>query len=369
MTPTTQPGNNAMGKTLPPDQISPKAVVARAAKFRQVIRRNWYILVAAILLGLVIGYLIDASSTKKTTYSAKIVFNLGGGGGGGMGGMGDLGALASAFGVGQAAPDANIFSGENFIQYAKSRPVVEKTLMKTVKIDGRDTLMVNYYIAHSGIREKEWEKSEEFKNFFFPRAKTREEYTKDDNTAMAIIYERLLGELSIKGVDRRSSFMALGATTEHEMLSKVLVENHILTIEDDYRKKQTKKTRDMLSLLSHRVDSLGRVMTGTENKLANYMNQNQQVIVAQSQMNESRLQRSSSFLTSQYYAALTQLDNMRLSLIREQPLFTIIEDVYLPLYKEVPGRIGTQAGVAIGLVLGIVGIFLRETLSKMGKEE
>ena len=367
MTPTTQTGNNALGKTLPPDQISPKAVVARAAKFRKVLGRNWYILVAAIALGLVIGYYIDASSKAKTTYSAKIVFNLGGGGGG-MGGMGDIGALASAFGVGQAAPDANIFSGENFIQYAKSRPVIEKTLMKTVKIDGHDTLMVNYYIAHSGIKEKEWEKSEEFKNFHFPHAKTRDEYTRNDNTAMAIIYERMLGELSIKGVDRRSSFMALGATTEHELLSKALVENHIETIEDDYRKKQTKKTRDMLSLLNHRVDSLGRVMTGTENKLANYMNQNLQVIVAQSQINESRLQRSSSFLTSQYYAALTQLDNMRLSLIREQPLFTIIEDVYLPLYKEVPGRIGTQAGVAIGLVLGIVAIFLRETLSKMGQE-
>ncbi|MBO0936920.1 hypothetical protein J2I47_10225 [Fibrella sp. HMF5335] len=369
MTPTTQTGNNAMGKTLPPDQISPKAVVARAAKIRQVIRRNWYILIAAIALGLVIGYIIDATSTKKTTYSAKIVFNLGGGGGGGgLGSMGDIGALASAFGVGQAAPDANIFSGENFIQYAKSRPVVEKTLMKTVKINGQDTLLVNYYIAHSGIREKEWEKSKEFENYHFPRAKTRDEYTKDDNTAMAIIYERLLGELSIKGVDRKSSFMALGATTEHELLSKALVENHIETIEADYRKKQTKKTREMLTMLSDRVDSLGRVMTGTENKLARYMNENQQVIVAQNQINEGRLQRNSSFLTSQYYGALTQLDNMKLSLIREQPLFTIIEDVYLPLYKEVPGKIGTQAGVAIGLVLGVVAIFLRETLSKVGKE-
>ncbi len=367
MTPTTQTGNNAVVNTLPPDQISPKAVVARAAKFRQVIRRNWYILVGAILLGLVIGYIIDATSTKKTTYSAKIVFNLGGGGGGG-GGLGDLGALASAFGMGQAAPDANIFSGENFIQYAKSRPVVEKTLMKTVKINGQDTLLVNYYIVHSGIKEKDWEKSKEFKDYYFPRAKTRDEYTKDDNTAMAIIYERLLGELSIKGVDRKSSFMALGATVEHELLAKALVENHIVTIEDDYRKKQTRKTSEMLSLLKHRVDSLGGAMTGTENKLANYMNQNQQVIVAQNQINESRLTRNSGFLTQQYYGALTQLDNMRLSLIREQPLFTIIEDVYLPLYKEVPGKIGTQAGIAIGLVLGVVGIFLRETLSKMGKE-
>lgn len=351
---------------MPPDQISPKAVVARASKFRQVIRRNWYILLGAIVMGLIIGYAIDATSKTKTTYSAKIVFNLGGGGGGG--GMGDLGALASAFGVGQAAPDANIFSGENFIQYAKSRPVVEKTLMKTVKINGQDTLLINYYIVHSGIKEKEWEKSEEYKNYYLPRAKTRDEYTKDDNVAMAIIYERLLGELSIKGVDRKSSFMALGATVEHELLAKALVENHIETIEDDYRKKQTRKTSEMLTLLKRRVDSLGGAMTGTENKLANYMNENQQVIVAQNRINESRLSRSSGFLTQQYYSALTQLDNMRLSLIREQPLFTIIEDVYLPLYKEVPGRVGTQAGIAIGLVLGVVAIFLRETLSKMGKE-
>ena len=105
------------------------------------------------------------------------MFNLGGGSsGGGFGG--DLGQLAGAFGFGGGAPDANIFVGDNFLIYAKSRPVVEKTLMKTDTINGKDTLLVNYYIRHSGIRDKEWEDNDTLRAFYFKRAKKPTEYNK-----------------------------------------------------------------------------------------------------------------------------------------------------------------------------------------------
>ncbi|MEZ0609178.1 hypothetical protein ACAW74_11710 [Fibrella sp. WM1] len=345
---------------LPPDQISPKEVLARAAKLKGVARRNWYVLLIIMIIGGVIGYVTDLTSKKKPTYIARIVFNLGGGSGS-TGQMGELGALAGAFGLGQATPDASIFSGENFTLYVRSKPVLETTLMKTVKINGVDTLLVNYYMAHSGIRDKEWEEDETLKKFMFTGPKKREDFTPTEQQAMYDIYERLSGEMEIKPVDRKSSFLSLVATTEDGPLSKAFVENHLLTIEDDYKKKQTKKTREMLTLLENRVDSLSRRLTGTENKLASYMNQNQQVVVAEGRLQENRLTRNSTFLQQQYFAAVTSLDNMKLSLIREQPLFTTIEPVILPLYRKIPAKAGMQAGLAIGLVLGLVAIFLRES--------
>ncbi len=349
---------------LPPDQLSPKEVVARAKKFQYVVKRNWMLLLGFIIISGLIGYLIDASSKKKTVYAAKIVFNLGGGGGGG-GQMADLGALASAFGLGQSTPEASIFTGDNFMIYTRSRPVVEKTLMKTVVINDTSYLLINYYMKYSGIRDKEWEESEELRDFTFTEAKERKNYNKLEIAAMADIHARLGDELSIKQVDRKSSFMSLVAEMESVELAKAFVENHIVTIEEDYKKKQTKKTTDMLTVLANRVDSLYRKLSGTEDKLASYLNQNQQVVVAEGQLRESRLNRSSTFLTQQYYAAVTSLDNLKLSLIREQPLFTIIEPVILPLYATIPANIAMQAGLAIGLVLGIVVVFIRETLRSM----
>ncbi len=375
MTPTDPTGQQTpihtdyrvVTRPVPPDQISPKAVVLRIVQLKNVAKRNWKLLLLLTLIGGVIGFVVDLVTRHPITYDAHIKFNLGGGS---SNSFGELGSLASAFGLGQSAPDASIFSGENFIIYARSRPVVEKTLMKTARVNGKDTLLVNYYIKHGGIREKEWEDEDnKLHNFYFSRAKKPEEYNKWETIAMSQIYGRIKSEMTVTQPERKSSFMDLEAFLEDEDFCKVFVEKHLETIEADYKQKQTKKTTDMMHILSDRTDSLRRLLTGTENQLADYIDRNQQVVVAQGRMTETKLTRNSTFLTQLYYQAQQNLDNMRLSLVREAPLFTIIEPVSLPLYKNVPARVGIQAGLALGLLLGIIIIFVRETYRSIMREE
>lgn len=366
MTPTDL--NNPVPRPLPPDEISPKAVVLRLFRLKHVFQRNWKLLIVLPLLGATGGLIYNLTHVKNPTYTASILFNLGGGSSsGGLGG--DLGGLASAFGLGQGAPDANIFSGDNFLIYATSRPVVEKTLMKTVKINGRDTLLVNYYIRHSGIRDKEWKESDSLRSFGFDRPKTPAQCTEQDLIVLSQIYGRIKAEIGVTQPERKSSFMELRCNMEDENLATAFAENHLNTIEDDYRKKQTKKTREMYDLLTARVDSIQRLLTGTENRLAQYVDQHQQVVVAQGQMMQTKLTRNSSFLTSLYYSALQSADNMRLSLIRESPLFTIITPVQRPLLRETQDPVGVQAGTALGLILALILVFFRETYRSVMREE
>ncbi|GAB4016045.1 hypothetical protein [Spirosoma koreense] len=353
---------------LPPDQISPKSVLLRIFELKHVVRRNWLLLIGLVIVGGVIGFIYDLTHKKPPIYNASILFNLGGGSSGG-GGLGDLGSLAGAFGLGGGAPDANIFTGDNFLIYATSRPVVEKTLMETDTINGKDTLLVNYYIRHSGIRDKEWEDDEKMRSFYFSRAKTPAEYTKLEQNAMATIYGRIVTEIALKQPERKSSFIEISGFMEDEKLTATFISKHLQTIEKDYQRKQTKKTREMYDLLVKRVDSLARKMTGTENQLARYMDQNQLMVVAQAKMKESTLTRNSTYLTGLYYQALQSADNMRMTLIRETPLFTIIKPVYYPLSMEVKATVGMQAGIALSLVLAIIVIFLRETYRSIMKED
>lgn len=355
-------------RVLPPDQLSPKAVLLRIIGLKDVFKRYWKLMLALTIIGAVIGKIVDVSEKRQPIYNATIKFNLGGGNTSG-GGMGDLGALASAFGLGGSAPEASIFVGDNFMIYAISRPVVEKTLMKTVKINGKDTLLVNYYIRHSGIREKEWEEDDSLRAFYFDRAKTVAEYTKQENNAMAQIYTRVKGEISVTQPERKSSFMELWGGMQDEMLTKVFIETHLKTIEEDYREKQNKKNREVLVLLDKRVDSLYRVLTGNENRLARTIDQNQQLVVASGKIEETKLTRNSTFLSTQYFQAVQSLDNLQLSMIKEAPLFTEIEPVYLPLYKEVRTSIAMQAGLVLGLIVSLLIVFLRETYLSVMREE
>ncbi len=338
-------------------------------KLRTVFKRYWKLLLALMIVGGIIGKIIDVSEDRQPIYTGGITFNLGGGSSTG-GGMGDLGGLMSAFGIGSSAPEANIFVGDNFMIYAKSRPVVEKTLMKTVKIKGVDTLLVNYYIQHSGIRDKEWEENDSLRMFSFDRAKTPEEMTRQELIAMGQIYTKITtGEMGVTQPDRKSSFMRLQAGMQDEDMTKAFVENHLETIEEDYKFKQTKKSREVLKLLHRRTDSLYAALTGTENRLARQIDQNQQVVVAQAQIQETKLTRNSAFLSQQYFGAVQSEDNMRMSMIKEAPLFTEIEPVSLPLYKEVRTSIAMQAGILLGLIISIVIIFFRETYRSIMSEE
>ncbi|MFD2936541.1 hypothetical protein [Spirosoma flavum] len=366
---TTNSNQLASSRPLPPDQISPKAVVLRVFQIKHVFRRNWKLLLILVAVGGVIGFIYDLAHKKKITYTGTILFNLGGGGSSSGGLPGDLGQLAGAFGLNSGAPDANIFVGDNFLIYAKSRPVVEKTLMKNDTINGKDTLLVNYYIRHSGIRDDEWENNDSLRAFYFKKPKVATEYTKMEQVVMSDIYTRIETEMTVKQPERKSSFMELSSFMQDEKLAATFLTNHLKTIEEDYQRKQTKKTSEMYELLTSRADSLAQLLTGTENKLAQYMDQNQQVVVAKARITENKLTRNSGFLTTLFYQALQQADNMRLSLIRETPLFTIIKPVYFPLYREVLATIGMQIGIIFGLIISIIVIFLRETYRSVMKEE
>ena len=367
-TTTSQQPEAYTGRPLPPDQFSPKSVVLQLVKLKDVAKRNWKILVLTIILCGLIGYAYDYFNTDKPLYTSSILFNLGGGSsGGGFGG--DLGALASAFGMGGGASDANIFSGDNFLVYAQSRPVVEKTLMHTDTIYGKPVLLANYYIENSGIRDKEWEDSDSLRAFRFDRAKKPIEYTKMEQSVMSQIYARIGTEISVSQPERKSSFMQIYCGMEDEQLTAHFLTTHLKTIEEDYRQKETKKTREMYDLTQNRADSLLRVMTGTENKLARYMDQNQQMVVAQGRMIENKLTRNSTFLSTLYYQTLQQVDAIRLSLIREAPLFTVIEPVSFPLTRTGVDPLGLRLGIALGVVLGILIIFLRETYRSIMREE
>lgn len=357
---TTTDQNGMVARPLPPDQISPKSVVLRVLQIKDVARRNWKLLLLLTVIGGTIGFVYDLFHKKKPVYNATIMFNLGGGSSSNSFG-GELSALAGAFGLSQGAADASIFVGDNFLIYAKSRPVVEKTLMKMDTIKGKDTLMVNYYIQHSGIRDEEWEKSDTLRAFSFSRSKKPHEYTKLEQLAMSQIYTRIKGEFGVTQPERKSSFMELRCAMQDEALAATFLTSHLKTIEEDYRQKQTKKSGEMYGLLKRRADSLRRGLTGTENRLAQQVDQNLQVVAAQGRVEETRLSRNSTFLSTLYYQALQSADNMHLTMVREAPLFTVIEPVAFPLYKEVITTVGMQAGIALGLLLSVVLIFLRET--------
>ncbi|MFN8356496.1 MAG: hypothetical protein U0Y10_18720 [Spirosomataceae bacterium] len=346
---------------LPEDQMSPKDIMKKIGNAKDAVKKNWKLIVICVVLGTVLGYVYDKYNYKPTRYLGFLTFNLEvGQQGNDMGGLSDL-ASAFGFSSGSSSSAAGLFVGENFLQLVKSNPMIERALMKEVTIKGKKVLLVNYYIEKSGILTEEWKKNEKFQKIRFIN-KPREQFTTDESIAMMGIVKKLNEETSFDRKSPKSTFLVLKSNTEDELLSKIWLETLLKTVEEFYKYTNTKKTVEVLHLAEHRADSLYSLLSRTESRLAQFTDQNQQVVAQQAQVTANRLNRSTGMLNTMYFDAVRNVESIRMSLIKETPFITIIEPPMLPLltdaYEE--GK-SIKAGALIGFVLAIGIIFLRNT--------
>lgn len=350
---------------LPADQISAQEILVKAIDIKNILIKNWYLVLAFAAAGYGIGFALDLLTKKPDTYFANITFNLGGSSSGGSS-LGGLGGLAATMGMG-ATPDANIFTGENFNYFVKSRPVLERTLMKYITVRGKKVMLANFYIDSSGIKTDEWEKMEAMQTFNF-KGNEPDSFNLEERKALNALVGKLNGNAEVGPIDRKSSFISLGVTTQSPLLSQNLVENLLKTVEEMYTENQTAKTRKIMIMYKRRTDSLSYVLGKTENQLAKTMDENLFVIAPEAKSQANKLTRNSSFVQNLYNQSLAEYDNLRLNLIRETPLFTIIEPVQTPLEPKFDLAKKRQIGLFIGLILAFVIIYFK-TLYQKAKAE
>ncbi|CAG5068497.1 hypothetical protein DYBT9623_01228 [Dyadobacter sp. CECT 9623] len=347
----------ARPQEIPDDELSPKEVVEKVIVVKDAIIRNWKMILLLPIIGFGIGYALDTYVKKANKYEANVVFNLGGGSSQGAG----FGEMAGLLGLG-SAPDANIFTGENFFYFVKSRPVLERNLMKEVEINGKKEIFANFFIDSSGIKTSEWEERPDLQNFHF----ASNDLKKLDRTSRIILNEivKKAGDATeIASLDRKSSFISISTLMENEALAGMWVTTLLKTVEEMYTENQTQKTRKTLRLLQHRADSLASVLGIAEHKLARQMDYSSQIMLPEAKVSTNSMERKSTFLQQLYYEAMANAEKMQMSLVREAPLFTEIEGIKVPLDMKQEDKRNAKIGALAGLMIALIFTYFRTVFS------
>ena len=350
-------------ESLPDDQISPKAVAMKVVSAKDALVRNWKPILVICLLGYGIGYALDIYLKKPDQYEATILFNLGAG----SSGAGGLGQMAGMFGLG-SAPDANVYTGENFLYFVKSRPVLERALMKEVEVGKRKMLMANFVIDSSEIKNEEWKDSAKMLNFHF-KSSEPDSFSTFEHQALNSVVDAAKVATSVYEPDRKSSFLMLTVRFNNELLAERWAKIMLETVEEVYTENQTSKTRKTLRLLQNRADSLNRILNRAEGNLARQINYSTDIIAPEGQAQVAKLQRNSGFITQLYAEAMRNVEAMKVSLVQEAPLFTIIEPVKQPLDKKADDGKRAQIGLLIGLVLAFVAVYFKGVYTSIMADE
>jgi hypothetical protein len=339
------------------DQFSVEAFLLKGLKFLPFLKKHYKFISIGLILGGLIGFGIEIYRSKNLSHTSEIVFILDNEGSSG----GGLSEIASTLGFGGFMGNSSMFSGENFKELLKTKSLYRKALLTEVVIDGKKDLFANFFLKKCDLAEHEWDElSPDFLSYRF-KIKDISQSDIQDRNILNAIYEYLNSKTVIEVENPKSSFQTLSVETRNDTLSYVWSKLYLKTVTDYYIANKTKKSKELLVIMDKRVDSLRSALYFTQGKLANYNDQNQQIIYQRARVIADRLQMNSTQLQTMYFEAVRNYDNLKFSLIKESPLFTIISDTELPLPFE-PYRWGrvTIIGLLLGFFISCFYLYLKQ---------
>ena len=335
------------------DEISLKELIQKIQEWVAYLKTQWKLIVGIAALGGIIGFAY--ASFVKPNYLATTTFVLEEDKGGGSGLGGALG-LASSFGLDLGGGGGGLFSSSNIIELMKSRFVVEKTLLNTVQVAGREISLADYYIQINELKE-DWIKKPSLLNITFPGNADRAKFSLEQDSILQIISADLKKyNLSIIQKDKKVTIISLTVKTKNELFSKLFCEQLLKETSDFYIETKSKKSRMNVDVLQHQADSiraeLNSAITGVATATDNVYNLNPAFNVKSSPSRRKQVdvQANTAILTQ----LVAQLELSKVSLRKETPLVQLIDRPILPLEEEKIGKL--KALVLSGLLAGFLTV-------------
>jgi hypothetical protein len=349
------------------DQFSFKRLVLKCLLVIPYVKKNRKVLSIGAFVGLLVGGGYEYYKIQDVNFKTEIIFVVDGDNGGSGGGLLEL---ANSFGLGGGlGTNASLFSGENFKELLKTKSIFRKALLTKVRYGNKEDFFVNIFLDKSRIGEFEWKsRPADFYNYRFVNTDINNLSVEDRNILDAL-YDFLKGQTVIANDNPKSTFQTLTVETRDDTLSYIWAKLYLKTVTNFYIDTKTKKSQELLVLLGKRVDSLRSALYYTQGKLANYNDQNQQIIFQRARIIAERLQLSSQQLQGMYLESVRNYDNLKFSLAKETPLFTIISEPEIsPMGKRHFYGPITLIGIILGVflssfVLNIIRIY-KEMMSK-----
>jgi len=348
-----------------PNEISIKELAMKTMDWWNYLRSKWIFILIFGTIGGAIGF-YNAYSTK-TLYNAELTFVLDeqSSSGGGLGGA--LG-LASQFGFDIGGGGNGVFFGDNLLALIKSRSIVEKTLLKTIKINNQTQTLAEYFIKINNLREV-WHKNDKLKNIQFLPGADRNNFSRQQDSILGGFYRSIVDKnLSVGKDDKKLTIMAVKVRSEDELFSKYFTEKLVKEVSDFYIETKTKKATLNLSILQNQTDSVRRALNSAILGVAASTdinvnpNQAKRVLVVPSQRRQVDVQANQAILIE----LVKNLEISKLSLRKETPLIQVVDRPILPLpILKSSKLIEMIQGGAIGMILVIMFLVLRRIVNNL----
>jgi len=330
------------------DEISLKELILKLRSVFTYLKSKWLIVLFYSVLGGLLG--LCYALYKKPVYVATSTFVLEDSKGGGLGQYAGLASLAGIDVSGSGA--GGIFQGDNIIELYKSRVMIEKTLLSTVNINGKNQLLIDRYVNFNKLRDK-WKEKDHINSISFYGDPDKFNRKQDSIISdLVLIFNKSI--LNVDKIDKKLNILKVDVATNDELFSKNFNNKLVETVNNFYSETKTKKSSENVLILQKQADSVKRVLNSSIGGVASAIdaapNANPALLTLRvpSQRRQVDVQANSAI----YGEIVKNLVVSKISLRQETPLIQVIDRPVLPLYVN---RLGKLKGILIG---GFLSAFL-----------
>jgi uncharacterized protein involved in exopolysaccharide biosynthesis len=343
--------NNQIDNTnIDNDEISLKELIISIKNYLKFLKTKFKIICVVVIISFLTGYIY--SKTQVVEYKAVMTFileeekptNLGGA-------MG----LASQLGLdlGGGGGSMGLFIGNNLISLMKSRILVQKALLKTINIPGKNSTLADFYL------ETYKDEVKNNYNLTYNQLNDINKLSKNHIILLREIADRIIkNNLTIQLKEKKNVFIDLIVISREELFSKLFCETISSVTTEYYTETKSKKARINLDILQKQADSIRNELNNSISSVAKF---NDMVYNLNPSINRKRALANNKQIDVQANTAIFSqiignLEFAKVSLRKETPLIQVLEYPNLPLDKIQSSPLFT--GVLTSLITSIILIMI-----------
>jgi len=343
-----------------------------------ILARNRLFVVGATATLVAFGLVVAIVSPEKFTSSTKVVRESGGDAPASV--QGGLSALRG-LGINLGGVASKGLSVDAYPEVVSSREVRLAVLRDSFYVSeyGERMTLFEYFERSQGILGKTVNFVESYTvdlpgrilRFFSPppavpdSVKPRYTHlTEAEVVAMRTIRDRVSTKVNLE-----TGLMTISVTMETPTLAADVANSVLNHVRRRIRTFRTEKSRRTLTFVRQRFQEAERELRLAEERLATFLDRNQQINTAELRTRRDRIQRQVQFKADLYSELQAQLTQARLDLQRSEPVITAVERPVPPTRRSSPRRtLIVIVSLVLGLIVGCGGAFGRDYFSRPTEE-
>jgi hypothetical protein len=317
------------------DEISLWELIFKVRDIFKYLFSKWLLLLFIGIIGGAIGLLYAFS--KKTQYIANLTFVLEDSK---SSSLGAYSGIASQFGIDLGENSSSgVFSGDNILEFLKSRLIVEHALLADTVLDNKSSTLADLYLNVYGFKTI-WKDKPGLRDISFPPNSNPGRFSLLQDSVMQVLYESiLLKNLVVEKPDKKLGFIMITTTSVSEEFSQLFTEKLVNGAIEFYVSTKTQRSRANVNNLQKQADSLVNLLDKKTYSLAVNQDLNQNPARKVALIDAEISTRDKTLLSTMYAEVIRNLEMAKMTLVQETPIIQIVDTPLLPLKKKHTGRI------------------------------